>query len=998
MNELQEDKVPEFEREERFTSIEPGQYWEAQKEYVTQDFYKYKVRQGLVLLVVDVDYVDGQPHTISMNYHPSWGKGSFKILALDFINTFVPSFNPEEVRNAEIAAIQARVAEKQQALNQAMTDPTLLQAEIQEKLVEWEASNKPESSSSTDLVVHGQMNMTPGSLISSQANSKDIDAMVYQAKRHAQVISLHSEVIQSKASEISDLVKSITPFMTEKADAMVARSKNAMKRVENIMKGVRSLSLYVGDGVEVNQVSDGESAPFEEKPHMMQAKLFANEELAVFMDVPDRFDFYSMKSLDEALKNPDFVTQVLPHPRSVVSMAIRRSDLDYGDPFRSAYNNAINQSAFLLIRDGEKIYRVHSSEPSHEHARRLFPTRREVDEIFKSWDKEITFESLQYTKALKEHEVNALHYKRLMILLCGLDHRMKLLGDFYPASEMMNFMTPQFQESHIRFVRDDDPDFVIQDGRIPVDQWILEKNKLVQSGSRVAFIPEDLIDAKTAPSCVKEKYDYRSYKNHIDVLARPTNKFEITTVSRQGDELVAFSEVKRESYRTDLARPIFNARIKIESSDHRFLCLDDVRSEELHYYIHNRSARIQGSLYINLFKRALKKIKEEEVLQADTEAYLLDAAKSASITDSMDVVRSAIRNWRCTKKGELLPSRGDLEALTPILDQIHSMTAGSESLVERVNRFVEESGLSPIQLSVTGKGHVVLYTETPEEEKTKVVEHKWVDRHTLRVGKNKIAITNTSKFWNANNQSVKEEVLHAWKDFEVIPYPAPCSFGDLDTYKKAVEEGYAFLVGEGHEKRLDIVESVIEKAKTLHYQSKSKYVICPVVSIPVALVLKEGKLTMVCVRTTYTDFIRQFGNEDQVNRAKDFFVGRFRIKENGVSKFYSDIHFSLSRENAFKDPINTHDNGSDFSASIGTVDLTKRTSYLDVATMETITEPEFEGADELEKTLCLLERRLKEVHKKQPAIQVYSPSCLDNIKNNQTRKASFYRGYNRRIK
>lgn len=973
----------QFQREERFTSIEPGQYWEVKKLFTTSDFYKTKVKEGLVLLILDVDLVDGSAHTVKINFHPSWGSGYLEMRIQDFINHFIPCLDPEEVRNREILEIQGTISEKQAALNEAMANPALLQGEIEEQLLEWEEKNKPESSTSTALVAPGNVSLTPGSLISAKASSQDVDAMVYQAKKHAQIISLHSGAIQKRASELSKLVQSITPYMTEKADAMVARSKNAMKRVEGIMKGVQSLSLYVGEGVVVSQLLDGESAPPDEKPRIMQAKLFMNEELAVFADVSERFDFNSIPQFDKMLSEPGFVQQILPYPRCVASMAVRRDNLNYGEPFLSAYNNAVNKSVFLLIRDGDKVYRIHSAEPSHENARRLFPTRQEIDSIFRSWDKEITFESLQYTKALKKHEINALHYKRFMILLCGLDHRLKLLGSFYPEMEAMNFMTPEFQEKYLEFVRDDDPDYVIENSRPDVMDWIKENNKLVQSGSRIAFIPRKIINAETAPSCRKESYDSRAGRTHIDVVAEPTNKFEVTVVARQGDELVTFTEVKRESYRSDLSRPIFNARIKIEAKDTNFLCLDGVRSEDLDYYIYNRRARIQSSSFIQLFKIASKTLKAEEDFQAETEEFLLKSARDAGVTDSLDVVRTAIRQWRCTKKGALLPAKDDLVALTPILDQIHTLSSGSDDVTARVEEFVKMQGIDAIRLVVTGRNHIVLYAETPESERTKVIDHHWVDRHVLRLGKTKVGITSTSKFWNTGKQENKEKVLHEWKEFPVNEYWAPCSFDDLNIYAEVIKGGVEFL--ERGVISPEEYSQIVSEVRAINYANKSGYVLYPKVTVPLASFVIRGELRFIYVEASYTDFVRYFGNESQVADIEAIFVGQFRDKTSGQRRFSAPIQLTLCAGDPQKSVLHVHKDNSGLKYSIGQASLSRRRSY-DVGAGKHLDEPEFEGDNEIEKMFDLLTRRIREGELDAKNLQVFSPMQFGNIASKSSMK------------
>lgn len=75
------------------------------------------------------------------------------------------------------------------------------------------------------------------------------------------------------------------------------------------------------------------------------------------------------------------------------------------------------------MRDGQNWYQVFSDEPSHELSPRLFPTRNEIDEVFRGYNgDEIGFEDLRFSHRTNAFDAKALAYKRFLILACGLDH------------------------------------------------------------------------------------------------------------------------------------------------------------------------------------------------------------------------------------------------------------------------------------------------------------------------------------------------------------------------------------------------------------------------------------------------------------------------------------------------------------------------------------------------------------------------------------------------
>lgn len=158
-------------------------------------------------------------------------------------------------------------------------------------------------------------------------------------------------------------------------------------------------------------------------------------------------------------------------------MATTRRDLDYGDRWTNQAKNDENRKVFLMVRNGENVHRVFSPVESHLGTGRLFPSRDDQDRIFRGVDgSQIKFEDVAYTAHLSSHARYALHYKRFLLLMCGLDHREKLFGEFYPGPESLHFVTLDFQEKFCRFIHDDDGEGLIETTpRQPVAEWIKEK-------------------------------------------------------------------------------------------------------------------------------------------------------------------------------------------------------------------------------------------------------------------------------------------------------------------------------------------------------------------------------------------------------------------------------------------------------------------------------------------------------------------------------------------
>nr|UGK56752.1 hypothetical protein [Escherichia coli] len=89
---------------------------------------------------------------------------------------------------------------------------------------------------------------------------------------------------------------------------------------------------------------------------------------------------------------------------------------------------------------------------SHLGASRLFPSEDEQQGHFRGFDgTTIKFEDVAYTDRLKAHDLMALHYRRLLIMLFGLDQRLALFGQFYPQHEKGEFLESELPGTVLPF-------------------------------------------------------------------------------------------------------------------------------------------------------------------------------------------------------------------------------------------------------------------------------------------------------------------------------------------------------------------------------------------------------------------------------------------------------------------------------------------------------------------------------------------------------------------
>lgn len=772
-------------REQGFVELRTGDYWRARRDLPGEGIFK-----GMVLLLESIRDVDRQAHTIILRPHPSLydkqikvprgRKGGYtwkhltehRFLVKDFLAWFEPVSADEAaaIRAAEVSAIQQQINDLQNDLRQAQADPDVMARQLAAGLQKWDgehAAPAADQSALAGAAITVRVGMT----------AADVNRMKVMIERQGHVAALQAQWIKERVERIAETVAALTPFYSEQAAAALSRTEDIGRKVEQMIKGVQSLDLYVGKHVDVKRIRSGESAPDGAPLTIKQAKLYMDEEFAVWADIGHDFDFSQESAFLKALaRNPSLVDQIFPTVRSVVCMAVTRRRVDYGNAWLTSRLDERNKEVFLLVRDGDNLYKVWSPVESHLRANRLFPTRQEIDEIFleKEWYEaeavEIMFRDVRYTDKLEEHEAVALHYKRFLILLAGLDHRLNLFGRFYFEPQSMEFLSQRFQLQYMRFVHDDEQTGLRLPGerRPPFNAWRAERNRYLRSGSRVIVDWRKVMTSETAPAAVRvgpppSYNDYFAYE--------PDARFSVAVVFREGSALMVRVPVSGYSYRGSGERR-FSARVNLslyldKRGGHAdgLLCLDAVRADDLDYYIGNRTERRQFLDYIRTFKAAARFLREEERRQAATRSALIAALEAGGIAEgdgAAGIVDQAVITWRAASRGAELPPPTS-PAYTQLLNQMFEL-ARQEQTIAQAARLAEARGLMPLRLVVSGKSSLKLYCAPKADERDdRLFAHVWVHQFTLKRGKRQMSIR-SDRWALLPARSAAETTVYEWPE------------------------------------------------------------------------------------------------------------------------------------------------------------------------------------------------------------------------------------------
>ena len=759
-------------REAHATAVEPGHYWHCREDAegirVKWEDKTFNFRAGRMYLLTRLEYFDGKLHSVVLLDDPSNSTES-GLLTLDLLfGRFEPVDDraAKAFRDKQIAEIQAEAADIQHEMMEAQTNPALMQEAITKGLKEWERElarerRRPEDDDAEPakpqanlpaVSTNGRFDLTAA--IDSKISSTDIEVFRHMAQREGKIAEIRGKWLTKKVEQLGSTLKQLTPFFSEHAAVGLARAHDALTLSKDVEKGLRSLRLYTGEGVEVVTLLTGESAPASEPLTLYQRKLFMDEEFAVWDDVERMFDYLKAdKFFDAMAKNEALRNQLIPAQRGVVSMAVRRTDVKYavdsnGAAAAAEAANRANKALFLLVRDGGNWYQVFSDEPSHEMASRLFPTRNEMDQIFKGFDGEkIGFEDLRFTNRTNEFDRKSLAYKRFLILACGLDHSKKLFGQFYPEQEAMSFISMGFQANYMRFIADDDSDVMLGDNVGSVHALIEHNHGQLAAGCRVLVFGKEALQQEAAPGAFNKGRETRNGGKHYSLIARPTEKAHLLTVCRDKGDLVVYLPVRRinettfrgrwEGYQP-VERPEFNVRValnKLSGDGLGYLITDTLKAEELRPYIYSRRTRASHWDYLYGFKLAMKMLAVEEAVNSRTMDQLREAAtvKFGLAKQAAEIAAvSAAQSWRLKNATvETLPAR-ESAAFDALEFELAEVAYAFTHAVPAVQAAIEKLGGKVIRIMRGKKGVLVAYYEQPDAERDlRIHEWLWAGRRTF---------------------------------------------------------------------------------------------------------------------------------------------------------------------------------------------------------------------------------------------------------------------------
>jgi hypothetical protein len=279
-------------------------------------------------------------------------------------------------------------------------------------------------------------------------------------------------LLQSQSNKVSilhDLIK-------RKMDALSNVFSELRGKIAKVSRIIGAIELYLGVNEEIFQIQQGEPAPVDTQISLRQMIIYMDEEAAILDG--GGIDWTRVEEFDTWLQDKSHLERVLPELKGIVVLRPSRQDKYRTEDY--IYNSRMRENnlfSYLLIRNGDNLYRVYTSIKMGE---RFFPTLEEsakIEKLFEegshSWDKE---------KGEGEKFVAV----RNTLLVQGLIDRTEI---FLPLAHRIDFFSPDTYAPGgiINMIRDDE--LTLPSGKLSFDDWKTAINSKIDRGSRIFLSP-----------------------------------------------------------------------------------------------------------------------------------------------------------------------------------------------------------------------------------------------------------------------------------------------------------------------------------------------------------------------------------------------------------------------------------------------------------------------------------------------------------------------------
>jgi hypothetical protein len=411
-----------------------------------------------------------------------------------------------------------------------------------------------------------------------------------------QVTNFRNALMKIQVS-LEEKQEELESLLAEQSKALALRMKDMKGMVNRAEEVIWTVNLYLGKRETLLLLQDGKAAPAEEKICIRQKALYMDEESALNPELGG-IDFKQLTDFDKWVIIPKNLQQVLPEPKGVVALRIRKTAKEYTeDPWLNTELNKRNFETYFLMRNGEKIWRIQTELSVKDN---LFPLRNEFNEIFTQssfGEKRVIFPGdSAYMDCMKQANEHNRHYMRILLFLQGLLDRTPVFQPL-PAPRI-NILDEYNHLEYIRYIKDAEEDRQLPTGRVPFFEWLKEINEKLEVGHRIvgAFHSQSGLYEYSYHGSNERIYPPRAglpSDKQIYVIESSKNENLCIRFNR-GDTVYRYS--RWGGYDDGPAKK--RASCRLERSDRFILNVDVANEEDMQFYL---DSRVDRPAYAHMF-------------------------------------------------------------------------------------------------------------------------------------------------------------------------------------------------------------------------------------------------------------------------------------------------------------------------------------------------------------------------------------------------------------
>jgi len=239
---------------------------------------------------------------------------------------------------------------------------------IKDNILHWQTESHKLLNDVRELTL--RLGLNPKNFIESSTIQEESSTSLMVVSGKENINTYKKDLILAKEKTLPDLFEAIKSANEELCRWMMAETMETQaliipmeKSIDDINNRIFTVSLYAGLAEQVTKISDGIPALITDKLHIMQRKLYMDEECLLNYHAGG-MEFKDMHEFDSWIAVPGNRDRILPFPRTLVAMQVRRKtkERDYEGNLLSLFINMKTEISdkftYLYIRNGEQLYRV----------------------------------------------------------------------------------------------------------------------------------------------------------------------------------------------------------------------------------------------------------------------------------------------------------------------------------------------------------------------------------------------------------------------------------------------------------------------------------------------------------------------------------------------------------------------------------------------------------------------------------------------------------------